>query len=281
MSREMKDSGLEWIGEIPEDWKLIRLCNMTKSIFLGKTPVYSEKENENYIVGQKNNQANGVDFSDIKYGEDEFYSQREEKEFLRYGDVLLNTLGGGSVGRIGYWNIKNNKKYITDGHLMVIRAKENCDSKFLYYAMVSQQKKLEDDAVGSTNQAFLTVTQVYKNVIASTDYEMQNKIARFLDEKLKKIDFIMKKIEKSVENYKKLKQSIITQAVTKGIVPERLMKECDINWIGKIPQDWKVQRGKNLFIEINECSTTGEEELLTVSHITGVTPRKNKNVNML
>lgn len=280
MSREMKDSGLEWIGEIPEDWKLIRLCNMTKSIFLGKTPVYSEKENENYIVGQKNNQANGVDFSDIKYGEDEFYSQREEKEFLRYGDVLLNTLGGGSVGRIGYWNIKNNKKYITDGHLMVIRAKENCDSKFLYYAMVSQQKKLEDDAVGSTNQAFLTVTQVYKNVIASTDYEMQNKIARFLDEKLKKIDFIMKKIEKSVENYKKLKQSIITQAVTKGIVPERLMKECDINWIGKIPQDWKVQRGKNLFIEINERSTTGEEELLTVSHITGVTPRKNKNVNM-
>ena len=163
---------------------------------------------------------------------------------------------------------------------MVIRAKENCDSKFLYYAMVSQQKKLEDDAVGSTNQAFLTVTQVYKNVIASTDYEMQNKIARFLDEKLKKIDFIMKKIEKSVENYKKLKQSIITQAVTKGIVPERLMKECDINWIGKIPQDWKVQRGKNLFIEINERSTTGEEELLTVSHITGVTPRKNKNVNM-
>ena len=109
---------------------------------------------------------------------------------------------------------------------------------------------------------------------------MQNKIARFLDEKLKKIDFIMKKIEKSVENYKKLKQSIITQAVTKGIVPERLMKECDINWIGKIPQDWKVQRGKNLFIEINERSTTGEEELLTVSHITGVTPRKNKNVNM-
>lgn len=229
MSREMKDSGIEWIGEIPEDWKLIRLCNMTQNIFLGKTPVYSEKENENYIVGQKNNQANGVNFSDIKYGEDKFYSQREEKEFLRYGDVLLNTLGGGSVGRIGYWNIKNNKKYITDGHLMVIRAKKSCDSKFLYYAMVSQQKKLEDDAVGSTNQAFLTVAQVYKNVIASTDYEMQNKIARFLDEKLKKIDFIMKKIEESVEDYKKIKQSVITQAVTKGIVPERLMKECDIN----------------------------------------------------
>ena len=52
------------------------------------------------------------------------------------------------------------------------------------------------------------------------------------------------------------------------------MKECDINGIEKIPQDWKVQRGKNLFIEINERSTTGEEELLTVSHITGVTPSK-------
>lgn len=89
-----------------------------------------------------------------------------------------------------------------------------------------------------------------------------------------------RKTKSSIVEYKKFKQSIITQAVTKGIVPERLMKECDINWIGKIPQDWKVQRGKNLFIEINERSTTGEEELLTVSHITGVTPRKNKNVNM-
>ena len=280
MSKEMKNSGFEWIGDIPEEWNLIRLCNVTQNIFLGRTPIYSENENNNFIVGQKNNQANGIDFSDIKYGEESFYSQREEKEFLKYGDILLNTLGGGSVGRIGYWNIKNNKKYITDGHLMVIRAKKNYDAKFLYYAMMSQQQKLEDDAVGSTNQAFLTVSQVYKNIIASPRYEIQKRLARFLDEKLKKIDFIIVKTEKSIEDYKKLKQSIITQAVTTGIKSNCLMKKTAVGWLIEVPDRWTVQKGKHLFVETNERSVTGEEELLTVSHITGVTPRKNKNVNM-
>ena len=60
----------------------------------------------------------------------------------------------------------------------------------------------------------------------------------------------------------------------------RLMKKCNITWLREIPDEWTTQRGKHLFVETNERSVTGEEELLTVSHITGVTPRKNKNVNM-
>ena len=160
----MIENKLEWIGSIPDNWKLIRLCNITKKIYTGRTPVYSNVENENFIVGQKNNQGQYINYDDLKYGEDKFYSERKNEEFLEYGDVLLNTLGTGSVGRVGYWDNREEHKYLTDGHLMVFRSNDLCDSKFLYYALYSQQKKLEDDAVGSTNQAFLTLTNVYKNI---------------------------------------------------------------------------------------------------------------------
>ena len=204
MAREMKNSGIPWIGDIPTTWKLVRICNVTDVIFLGRTPVYSEHENWNYIIGQKNNQSYGIDFEGIKYGEDTFYSSRPQSEFLKYGDVILNTLGGGSVGRIGFWNINNTANYLTDGHIMVIRPNKEIYDKFLYYALLSQQKVFEDDAVGSTNQAFLTISQVYKKVIAYVDYENQKKIADFIGSECKKINAVIERIRASIGEYKKL-----------------------------------------------------------------------------
>lgn len=269
MSRQMKDSGIEWIGEIPETWELIRLCNVTDDIFLGRTPVYVEEENQNYIVGQKNNQYYGIDFSGIKYGDEEFYLSRPDKEFLKVGDILLNTLGGGSVGRIGYWDVEDDNKYLTDGHLMVIRPCEHCWRRFLYYAMYSQQKKLEDDAVGSTNQAFLTVTQVYKNLIAYTGLNEQKKIADFLDQQCAHIDAVIEKTKASIEEYKKLKQAVITQAVTKGIRGDRPMKDSGMKWVKKIPADWYSINPKALFTQRKDKAFEGERQL-TASQQYGV-----------
>ena len=91
---------------------------------------------------------------------------------------------------------------------------------------------------------------------------------------------MLDKTRTSIEEYKKLKQAIITQAVTKGIRGDRPMKESGIEWAPLIPEDWSSYRGKHLFYETNERSETGSEELLTVSHKTGITPRSQKNVNM-
>ena len=246
MSRRLKDSKQEYIGKIPVEWDIIKLCYITNDIFLGKTPVYSETPNENYIIGQKNNQSTGIDLNGVKYGTDAFFFERSDKEYLKIGDVLLNTLGTGSVGRIGYWNI-NDGSYITDGHIMIFRPNNNCYGRFLYYALVSQHKKLEDDAVGSTNQAFLTVSQLYKNKIAITDYKEQIKISNFLDEKCNQIDNIISKTQASIEEYKKLKQSIITQAVTKGVRGDREMKDSGSIWFGYIPSEWEMRKIKYQF----------------------------------
>lgn len=256
MSREMKDSGVEWLGEIPKGWK-VKKGKALYSITTGKLDANAEEPTGIYPF---------------------FTCSMFPKKINQYAfdcEALL-VAGNGVVGFTQYYKGKFNAYQRT----YVLSDFHNIYPLFLkYYVSNNLKREVEQSSVGSVIQ-FIKLGDLQNFNIAFPEYKEQEKITEYLEMKCQKIDHIIEKTKSSIVEYKKFKQSIITQAVTKGIVPERLMKECDINWIGKIPQDWKVQRGKNLFIEINERSTTGEEELLTVSHITGVTPRKNKNVNM-
>ena len=108
----------------------------------------------------------------------------------------------------------------------------------------------------------------------------QKKLVNFLDNLCLHIDTIIDQTRASIEEYKKLKQAVITQAVTKGIRPDRRMKDSGVEWIYEIPEDWNMIRGKGLFVEVDNRSADGSEELLTVSQYTGITPRSQKNVNM-
>ena len=256
MSREMKDSGVEWLGEIPKGWN-VKKGKALYSITTGKLDANAEEPTGIYPF---------------------FTCSMFPKKINQYAfdcEALL-VAGNGVVGFTQYYKGKFNAYQRT----YVLSDFHNIYPLFLkYYVSNNLKREVEQSSVGSVIQ-FIKLGDLQNFNIAFPEYKEQEKITEYLEMKCQKIDHIIEKTKSSIVEYKKFKQSIITQAVTKGIIPERLMKECDINWIGKIPQDWKVQRGKNLFIEINERSTTGEEELLTVSHITGVTPRKNKNVNM-
>ena len=256
MSREMKDSGVEWLGEIPKGWN-VKKGKALYSITTGKLDANAEEPTGIYPF---------------------FTCSMFPKKINQYAfdcEALL-VAGNGVVGFTQYYKGKFNAYQRT----YVLSDFHNIYPLFLkYYVSNNLKREVEQSSVGSVIQ-FIKLGDLQNFNIAFPEYKEQEKITEYLEMKCQKIDHIIEKTKSSIVEYKKFKQSIITQAVTKGSVPERLMKECDINWIGKIPQDWKVQRGKNLFIEINERSTTGEEELLTVSHITGVTPRKNKNVNM-
>ena len=256
MSREMKDSGVEWLGEIPKGWN-VKKGKALYSITTGKLDANAEEPTGIYPF---------------------FTCSMFPKKINQYAfdcEALL-VAGNGVVGFTQYYKGKFNAYQRT----YVLSDFHNIYPLFLkYYVSNNLKREVEQSSVGSVIQ-FIKLGDLQNFNIAFPEYKEQEKITEYLEMKCQKIDHIIEKTKSSIVEYKKFKQSIITQAVTKGIVPERLMKECDINWIGKIPQDWKVQRGKNLFIEINERSTTGEEELLTVSHITGVTPRKNVNMFM-
>lgn len=103
----------------------------------------------------------------------------------------------------------------------------------------------------------------------------QQKIADFLDEKCSHIDSVLEKTRASIEEYKQLKQSVITKAVTKGIRSNRPMKNSGIEWIGEIPEDWEVIRIKWLLSERKEYSINGDEEPLSMSQKFGLIPTRD------
>ena len=210
----LKDSGIEWIGMIPEHWEVKRIKDIVSDIFMGTSPVYEyECDNYNFVFGQKNNQLYGIDFDDIKYAKDFFFKSRPKREFLRYGDVLLNTLGGGSVGRAGFYNKQDNVPVITDGHVMVIRS-NFYNTKYMYYFLFSKRERLELMATGSTNQAFFNISDIRIVPLPTPSLSEQQAIAQYLDAKCAQIDDTIENIEKQLDALKRLKRALINEVVT-------------------------------------------------------------------
>lgn len=210
----LKDSGVEWIGMIPEHWETKRIKDVVSDIFTGVSPVYEyDNDNQNYVFGQRNNQEYGIDFEGIKYAKDDFFKTRLPKEFLKYGDVLLNTLGGGSVGRTGYYDIEDNISVITDGHVMIVRSK-TYNTRYMYYYLCSRKERLEMMAIGSTNQAFFNISDIRIVSLPMPSLGEQQTIASYLDDKCARIDATTENIGKQIDALKRLKRALINEVVT-------------------------------------------------------------------
>lgn len=254
-----------------------RICYLCSNIYIGKTPLYDYEDETFLIIGQKNNQKKGIIFDGVKYANKIFHDTIKKSEFLRKGDILLNSLGGGSVGRIGYFDIENTD-ILTDGHIIVFRTLMEHNNKFIYYALKSEQKYLEQLAVGSTNQCFLNVSDVYKVKIPVPPIDEQNKIAEYLDKKCGEIDAITAEIQEQINTLEEYKKSVISEAVTKGLNLNAPMKDSGIEWIGKIPANWDVHPIYSYFTERKHKNSLGREDnLLSLSY--GKIIRKDINTN--
>ena len=108
----------------------------------------------------------------------------------------------------------------------------------------------------------------------------QRVIADYLDRETARLDALVVAKERVLALLAEKRQALITRAVTRGLDPHAPLRDSGIPWLGEIPAHWETERARWLFRERDERSETGEEELLTVSHITGVTLRSEKDVNM-
>jgi type I restriction enzyme S subunit len=167
------------------------------------------------------------------------------------------------------------------GELLVFRPKNNLTNNYLYYYLLSKDfiTTVDSSTYGSkmprANWDFIGNLSM---LIPSTGE--QHAIARFLDRETERIDNLTVKKQRQIELLQEKRSALISHVVTKGLDPSVKMKDSGVEWLGEIPEHWKVDRAKVIFEEVDERSTTGEEELLSVSHITGVTPRSEKNVFM-
>jgi type I restriction enzyme S subunit len=220
-----------------------------------------------------------IDFTHIRgYISQEFYEECCKKYIPQVNDILM-IKSGATTGKVSM--VDTNKVFTIWSPLAAFRCNSSTFPKFLFYYLQSEafQKQVEFGWTYGTQQNIGMRTLEQLKVVYPPFAE-QKKISDYLDHQCAAIDAVLEKTRASIEEYKKLKQAVITEAVTKGIRGDRPMKDSGIAWIGEIPEEWGIQRGKRLFVETNERSETGKEELLTVSHITGVTPRSQKNVNM-
>ena len=269
--RKMKDSGIEWIGEIPEGWEVSQLKYATRwksekgcpdapvlSLYRDFGVVPKDSRNDNHNV-------TSLDTSNYKV--------------VDIGDLVINKMKAwqGSMAVSDYRGI------VSPAYHVCSITSNKVNKRYLHHllrnpAYLPEYVRLSTGMrIGQWDLGF----DDFKNIpFLIPPFDEQAKIADYLDNGCTSLDSILDKTHSSIEAYKKLKQAVITQAVTKGVRGKREMKDSGVEWISEIPANWTVKRGKQLFSETNERSETGSEELLTVSHITGVTPRSQKNVNM-
>lgn len=254
MAREMKDSGVEWIGEIPIYWGITSLKHLCK-MQAGKTLSSEQIAQEGQYPVYGGNGIRG------------FY-----KEFNNEGLYLLIGRQGALSGNIH----KVEGKFWATEHAVLVCICNVCDINFMYYLLMGMN--LNQYASNTAAQPGLAVSTIINVKTCIPPINEQQKIAKFLDEKYTELNNVLEKTRASIEEYKKLKQAVITQAVTKGIRGDREMKDSGIVWIGEIPIEWEVSQVK---YSLKWKSDKGQphEEVLSLYRDYGIVPKDSRDDN--
>lgn len=232
MMREMKNSGVEWIGDIPSEWKIRKIKNVC-SIYTGNSIKDNEKNNftdsTNAIpyIATKEIEASS---SKINY-DNGMYIKRDDKNFkVAPKNSTLMCIEGGSAGKkIAYLN-----QDVCFVNKLCCFSVESLDDKFLYYYLKSPSFNSEFASHISGLIGGVSQSELREFLIPVPPLPEQKRIADFLDSKVTEIDKIISETKASIENYKEYKQSVITEAVTKGLDKNVPMKDSGIEWIGKM-----------------------------------------------
>ena len=262
MAREMKDSGIEWIGEIPSEWNMSRLLWCLEEIKEKNDPIKTTN-----VLSLTNKL--GV----IPYEEKGNQGNKAKEDYSQYGLAFENTLVInsmnvliGSVGISQYYGCVSPVYY-------VFRNTNKADLRFVNYIFqnIGFQKELRKFANGILEiRMRISSHDMLRRIIPLPTLEEQCRISDFLDSECTRIDSVIEQTRASIEEYKKLKQAVITQAVTKGIRPDRLMMDSGIEWIGEIPENWSIMPIKRILSEQTKKTIDGEGMQLSVNQKKGV-----------
>lgn len=240
-----KDSGIEWIGEIPEHWDR-KALKYFSTIVLGK--MLTPQDKGGYIIKPylraKNIMWGKVDQSDIN---EMWFSENELRQFrLKKNDLLVSE--GGEVGRTAIWGNEIDECYIQNSVHKVSINSNNNSRYYLYSFCTCGGIGYFDSIVSRVSIAHLTREKLVDVPFCIPPEEEQQSIADFLDRKTALIDNLIEKKQKQIELLKEQRQAIINQAVTKGLNPKVKMKDSGIEWLGEIPEHWEVKKLKHVFV---------------------------------
>ena len=269
-----KNSGVEWIGEIPTDWLKTKLKFTLEEIVTGGTP---DTSNDVYWSDEESG-INWISISDITSNgrlilkTKKFISKEglESKkiEILPMGSLIYSIYG--SIGKVSRLGIPST---IHQG-ILGLKTNSKLNSIFLEYYLIYFKEYISLFSSSNT-QENLNQEKVSNFQIPFPSPQEQTQIVSFLDTKTQKIDELIEKTEQKIKLLKEKRTSLINHCVTKGLNPNVEMKDSGVEWIGEIPNHWGVKLLKFVFNSIREKSETGEEELLSVLIKKGVVRRRD------
>lgn len=244
--REMKDSGIEWVGTIPFDWKC---CKQKYEIQLINGRAYSDSEFEE--DGKYRILRVGNLFSNPTW-----YTSSLElppDKYCENGDLLYSwSMSYAPV-------IWTGEKVIYHYHIWKTKLSSNLNKKFAYYYLSALTDALKAK-IHETTMGFITMGVMNNSYIAFPCLKEQEKIVSFLDSQCSEIDALSADIQKEIETLEQYKRSVITEAVTKGLNPDVEMKDSGIEWVGNIPVHWDTIPIRYLFAECRLKNILNQEK---------------------
>lgn len=268
--REMKDSGIEWIGQIPNSWTVRR----GKTLFVN-TKYIPGKLSSNYdrlsltlkgVLPRKKDDSDGLQPKDF-----DTYQLLRENELV----FKLIDLQNVSTSRVGLAHATG----LVSPAYIVLHANEEILPAFAekFYLMMWYREifnSLGDNGVRSS----LNVSDLLNIPVCYPKMEEQIFLTNYLDTKCSEIDATAEDIQKEIDLLEEYKKSVITEAVTKGLNPDAEMKDSGVEWIGEIPKDWKVDKIK-YHLKRNEPKNPGNAIVLSVYRDYGVIPKDSRDDN--
>ncbi|MCF8009830.1 MAG: restriction endonuclease subunit S [Clostridiales bacterium] len=228
-----KDSRIEWIGEVPKHWEIKKLKYVSK-INMGQSPVGSDINTDE--KGLPFLQGN-AEFRDL-YPKEKYYCESANK-YAEKDNILLSVRAP-----VGEQNIAD-KKYGIGRGLCAINIGSIQGTCYIWYLLKVVRNELYYKATGSTYEAVSTEDIKNLNILQPL-FKEQKAINNFLKQKTFQIDSLITNKEKLIEKLQEYKQSLITKAVTKGLDPNVKMKNSGIEWIGEIPENWRISKIKEI-----------------------------------
>lgn len=266
--REMKDSGIPWVGQIPDDWNIKRGKFTLKLL---NRPVLDTDEvitcfRDGEVTLRRNRREDGftVALKEIGY------------QGLEPGDLVIHGMDG-FAGSIGISDSRGKSSPV----LVVCDSDENKRYIMNYLRAMAYNDVFTALATGiRVRSCDLRWNKLSELPYILPSIQEQEQVVEAIESCTQNVNALMVNVQTQIEKLKSYKQSLITEVVTKGLDHTVPMKDSGVAWIGEIPAHWEIKRGKVLFEESDARSADGSEELLTVSQYTGITPRSQKNVNM-
>ncbi len=265
-----KNSALPWLGNIPEHWSLLpnRALMRRRKVLVGES-------HANYELLSLT--KTGVVVRDVESGKGKFSADMGTSQQVRKGDLIFCLFDVPETPRtVG---LSNHDGMIT-GAYTVFECSDSMLSAFVdrFYRAMDDRKLLSPLYSGLRNTIPPTRFLGTKSPVPPSNE--QRAIVRFLDYVDRRVNRLIRAKRRLVALLNEQKQAIILRAVTRGLDPNVRLKPSGVDWLGDVPQHWDLLRAKYLYREVDERSSTGEEESLSVSHISGVVPRSSKKITM-